>query len=63
LEKNWFDSEVAIFEYLAATLPEDAEGIIYLFSERTACPSCWNMAEQFSKMFPGITLVIGGGWW
>ena len=63
METHALDSEVAIFENLAASLPADAEGIIYLFTERTACPWCWGIAEQFQAMFPAIKLVLGGGRW
>jgi RHS repeat-associated protein len=56
-----FDSEVAIFEELAGMITRTSVGVVRLFTERPACPSCWGVAEQFAERYPLIKIIIGGG--
>ena len=55
------DSEVFLFEDLAARLSPESTGTVHLYSERTVCPSCGDVIDQFKAKFPGIKVHIASG--
>jgi archaellum biogenesis ATPase FlaH len=58
---RYWDSEVMILEYIASKASPSESGTVKLFSERTICPSCLGVIEQFGKTFPNITVYYNSG--
>ena len=54
------DSEYKILDNLADQLGSNtnAKGTVNIFTERPACGSCQNVAEQFMQRYPNIKVVI-----
>lgn len=54
------DSEYKILDNLADRLGNNtnAKGTVNIFTERPACGSCQNVAEQFMQRYPNIKVVI-----
>ncbi len=53
-----YDTEVKILEEIAKDLPNDAKGVINLYTERSPCFSCKAVIEQFKELYPNIELNI-----
>ena len=56
-----FDSEVKIFETIAAKYPTSAKGTINLSSELWNCGSCQGVIRQFTERFKGIDVISKAG--
>ncbi|WP_433134193.1 deaminase domain-containing protein [Micromonospora sp. CA-240977] len=56
-----YDSEVFLFEDLAAGLSPNSTGTVHIYSERTVCPSCRDVMDQFKAKFPGIRVHVATG--
>ncbi len=54
------DSEYKILDNLADQLGDNttAKGTVNIFTERPACDSCQNVAEQFMERYPNIEVII-----
>jgi hypothetical protein len=55
------ESEWKLLEYLQAKLKPGATGTIDLYSERSVCPSCESVIEQFEQKFPGVHIHVSTG--
>jgi hypothetical protein len=55
------DSEVFLLEDLAQGLNPKSTGAIHIYSERTVCPSCGDVIDQFKAKFPGVKVHVRTG--
>ena len=51
-------SEAKLFEEMGRTIPDNAKGEIYIYSERPVCGGYQVTAEMFMKDHPGIKVVF-----
>jgi hypothetical protein len=56
-----YDSEVFLLEDLSKGLNTKSTGAIHIYSERTVCPSCGDVIDQFKAKFPGVKVHIATG--
>ena len=53
------DSEAKILEDIASKIiNNNIQGTIDLYTEKTCCPSCWNIIQEFKEMYPNIILNV-----
>ena len=54
------DTEYKIFEKYNSILKGNSEatGTINVYSERTVCPSCDNVAKAFSRDYPNLEIAL-----
>ncbi len=55
------DSEVKILMEIASRLLPNAQGVIYLHTERPPCVSCSSVIRQFMLLFPRIRIEVSSG--
>jgi hypothetical protein len=55
------DTEYKLLEAIASRCDPQSSGVVDLVTERSPCPSCTFVIEQFRKRFPGIKLNIMDG--
>lgn len=55
------DAEVKILEDLARVLPQEASGVVRLFSEFPVCESCSGVVQQFRAAFPDVQVIVTSG--
>lgn len=53
-----FDTEVKLLEAIASRCAPESTGLVDLVTERSPCPSCASVIQQFRERFPGIQLVV-----
>ncbi|MGV9979924.1 LamG-like jellyroll fold domain-containing protein [Micromonospora wenchangensis] len=56
-----YDSEVFLLEDLAQGLDFKSTGAVHIYSERTVCPSCGDVIDQFQAKFPGVKVHVRTG--
>jgi len=60
---NRAHAEYKLFNAIAekikqSNLPDDVEGILYLYTERDTCSGCYSTGDNFNDMFPNIRVII-----
>lgn len=60
---NKAHAEYKLFNAIAekikqSNLPDDVEGILYLYTERDTCSGCYSTGDEFNHMFPNIRVII-----
>lgn len=53
-----FDTEYKLLEAIASRCTPEAIGLVTLVTERSPCPSCASVIQQFRERFPGIQLTV-----
>jgi hypothetical protein len=63
VHNRYTDSEAKMFEKIASGLGNkpNVVGMIYMYTERPACISCEGVAEQFSKRYKNIKVLLMNG--